>query len=173
MTQALEQQPLDRLVRLYSNLAQDTRLSPQQNYTVKVRLAQLDRNAKLAAAIAGAGRLRQQMDADARKLDEKDAATKAQQTQGELISTRNYDMVGQLMASAVYNGESLPRLYRLVEPANFRTLAYIRPSRLVDPNRFLGNTVGIVGQATFDQAIKLDVIEVSSIDLLGPAEASK
>ncbi len=175
MEQRLEEQPLDRLARLYANLLQDARLSPQQQYTVKVRLAQLDRNAKLAAAIGEAAKLRQRMDDDARQLAEKEAAAKAQQTStpAELISTKNYDLVGQLMASAVYDGSSLPRLYRLIEPASFRTLAYVRPGQQVDPNRFLGNTVGIIGQATFDPALKLNIIEVKSIDLLGPAEADK
>ncbi len=38
-------------------------------------------------------------------------------------------MVGQLLASGVYNGDSGPRLFRLVEPASERTLAYVQPGQ--------------------------------------------
>jgi hypothetical protein len=82
--------------------------------------------------------------------------------------------VGLLVASAVYNGEGLPRLYRLIDASSRRTLAYIRPSAEVDAAAALGRVVGIAGPATLDAAIKSRIIEPIRIDVLNqPAQAGQ
>ncbi|MCX5662228.1 MAG: hypothetical protein NTW19_21325 [Planctomycetota bacterium] len=79
-----------------------------------------------------------------------------------------YDIVGQLLASGVYDGDAGPRLYRVVEPATMRTLAYVQQGKF-NPAQTLGRIVGINGTIRYDPALKLNVIEVTAIE---PLEAA-
>ena len=74
--------------------------------------------------------------------------------------------MGRLLASSVYNGKTLPRMYRLADPATGRALAYIRPGGPVHTTRFLGRLVGVQGDRAYDPALKLKVITVKRIDAL-------
>ena len=80
-----------------------------------------------------------------------------------------YDAVGRLLASSVYDGRTLPRMYRLVDQATGRSLAYVRPESPVDTTPYLGRLVGIIGETAYDPALKLSVIAVDEIDPLQPA----
>ena len=81
-----------------------------------------------------------------------------------------YDAVGRLLASSVYDGRTLPRMYRLIDPTTGKSLAYIKPDAPVDCTGYLGKLVGIQGATAYDPALKLKVINVKRIDHLGPAE---
>lgn len=81
---------------------------------------------------------------------------------------RSYQLVGLLTESSVYNGERLPRMYR-VQAVNTidgspRTLGYLEPGEGVDSK--VGSVVGIVGQARFDPQLRLMVIRADQVDVM-------
>ncbi|MEM9373630.1 MAG: hypothetical protein AAGA55_08290 [Planctomycetota bacterium] len=81
---------------------------------------------------------------------------------------RSYQLVGRLTASSVYNGERLPRMYR-VQAVNSidgtpRTLGYLEPGQGVDSK--VGSVVGIVGEARFDPQLRLMVIRPVRLDVM-------
>ena len=81
-----------------------------------------------------------------------------------------YDAVGILTASTVHNGSNQPELLRLVDPTARRTIAYVEPGGPVDTLQMLGQLVGIVGTTQYDPTTRLRLIEVSSVDVLTPAQ---
>jgi len=81
---------------------------------------------------------------------------------------RSYQLVGLLTESSVYNGERLPRMYR-VQAVNTidgspRTLGYLEPGEGVDGK--VGSVVGIIGQARFDPQLRLMVIRPERVDVM-------
>jgi len=85
--------------------------------------------------------------------------------QDNLSAAPSYVAVGQLLASAVYNGHALPRLLRLVEPSDGRTIAYLAGGADSDFSNHLGQIVGVVGVARNDPALMIKIIEVKQLDL--------
>lgn len=82
--------------------------------------------------------------------------------------SRTYQLVGMLVESSVYNGERLPRMYR-VQAINTvsgapRTLGYLMPDASMD--RMLGSVVGIIGEARFDPQLRLMVIRPERVDVM-------
>lgn len=81
---------------------------------------------------------------------------------------RSYQLVGMLVESSVYNGERLPRMYR-VQAVNTidgspRTLGYLEPGEGIDSK--VGSVVGIIGQARFDPQLRLMVIRADQVDVM-------
>lgn len=69
----------------------------------------------------------------------------------ELEADAAYLVVGRLVPSRVYDGERLPRLYRLESADSLgRTLGYLEPDRDLDLQGKLGDVVGIIG--SYEQA---------------------
>ena len=81
-----------------------------------------------------------------------------------LEASRIYDFVGRLEKSAVYNGDRLPLMYRLVSVGEGipRTLGYIEPAEGLELARKLGVLVGISGGATRRADLRLSTIGASS-----------
>ena len=69
----------------------------------------------------------------------------------------------------MYDGVNLPRMFRLVDPQGNRTIAYVEPGGLVQPQRMLGELVGVVGEANLDPALKMRIIDVERMDMLKAA----
>lgn len=81
---------------------------------------------------------------------------------------RAYELVGRLVQSTVYNGERLPRMYR-VQAINAmdgtqRTLGYIVPDDSI--SAMLGKIVGISGEPRFDPQLRLVVIRPDQVDVM-------
>lgn len=152
----IEKQPLDKMAAAYQNL-QAYDLPNIDEQIIDVRLRLIERRQEIVAAM--------------------DKATKAQKTtQARTVITSKEDLeplpdrytaVGVLMPSTVYDGGSLPLLYRVVDasPAA-RTLAYVAPSKKIDINTLLNQLVGVVGKTTYDRALKLNVIEIDRVVML-------
>jgi hypothetical protein len=71
-----------------------------------------------------------------------------------------------LNASTVYDGNRLPLLFRVTDPAAGQTVAYVAPK---DANRLttmVGLLVGIRGTKRFDEALKLNIIDPGTVDIL-------
>jgi len=150
----IEDRPLDELVAQYELLKAEGGLDQQQTYRVSSRLATLRHNQQIVAGLAVIAAARQP------RADADDQPAEAV----------NYDAVGRLLASSVYDGRTLPRMYRLADPATGRAVAYIRPGGPVDTTGHLGKLVGVQGKQDYDPALKLKVIHVTRIDALQPAE---
>jgi len=92
----------------------------------------------------------------------------------ELDKSRAYSLVGRLSASAIYDGQRLPFMYRLqsVEGGAGRTIAYIMPNKDLDLNGKLGSIVGVEGESNVDAALNLRIVTPTRVDLLTPALSS-
>jgi hypothetical protein len=94
---------------------------------------------------------------------ETDAARRAVEEGGP------YAGVGRLVASTVYDGRRLPKLFRLQDPGSGRTIAYLRPSEQFDLERMLSRLIGVVGEKQYDGGLRLDLIRPVRIDELTPS----
>lgn len=161
----LEDQPLDELQAAYEALSGDPAATSSQQRIIAMRLVHVQRNRELQKALSQIHQARQ----TATTTDQQ-----VQRVQSDLAARErsNYDAVGLLLASGVYDGQRLPLLYRVVDSVTGRTLGYVQPSSEVNPARFLGKVVGVAGQTRFDPGLRLNIIDVSRIDALEPATQS-
>jgi hypothetical protein len=77
-----------------------------------------------------------------------------------------YDAVGRLNASTVYDGDRLPLLYKLADPTNGHTIAYVMPGPNSKPSEALGLVVGLKGIRRYDETLRVNVIIPEMIDVL-------
>jgi uncharacterized protein YraI len=87
-----------------------------------------------------------------------------------LRESSRYVAIGRIAVSAIYDGQNLPKLFRLRDPGTGRTIAYLRPNgqfQLVD---MIGRIVGIAGEQAYDPGLRLPIITPYRIDALGPQE---
>ncbi len=163
----LEEQPIDSLRASYEVVAADATLPHSDRQIATARINQLNRNVQLIESLRQLARTREQL--GQRSVDEVMGELRERQTQAE-AQRPPYDAVGRLLASAVYDGASLPRLYRLVDPASGRTIAYVDPGAAPQAAGHLGAVVGIRGRARFDPALKLRLFDVERIEALTASE---
>ncbi len=79
-----------------------------------------------------------------------------------------YTAVGVLNASLVYDGIALPLLFRLQDPSTGQTVAYVVPGDGFQLSTMLGTLIGVKGEKSYDDALKLDTITPRTIDYLTP-----
>lgn len=97
----------------------------------------------------------------------------------ELERQRQYAIVGRLLPSSVYDGHSLPLMYRLQSVTGGivpRTIGYIKPDDKLDLLPKLNQVVGVIGEVKMDPAMSLNLITAQRIDILqssdgGPARS--
>jgi len=109
---------------------------------------------------------RQRLAALERRLDLNTEDVQAARTAMETAGP--YSAVGRLVSSTIFEGERLPRLFRLQDPTSGRTLAYIRPDDAFDLSAMLGQVIGVSGDRSFDPGLRIDLIRPRRIDLLVP-----
>ena len=88
-------------------------------------------------------------------------------------SKLDFDYVGRITPSAIYNGRELPLMYRLESiPTNTRerptTLGYLPAWPELRLDNLIGQTVGIAGSARFDDELNLRVIDPLLIEPVTP-----
>jgi len=158
----VEQRPLAELLAAYELVKQSPSLTINDKRIVYARVAQLNRDIELAKALKSISNTQQQIAA---------AEQVVPQTQpAPTHAGRAYDAMGRLQASVVYNGKSLPRLYRLANPVNGQTILYVRPTDAVDPAAHLGRVVGLMGEIRYDPGLRLKLLEVQRIDAVQTTE---
>lgn len=93
----------------------------------------------------------------------------------ELKASAIYDYVGKLEKSAVYNGNRLPLMYRLVSIGEGapRTLGYIEPKDGLDLDRKLGVLVGVSGGGSQRADLRLRTIDATTVVVLRSEETDK
>ena len=133
----------------------DERLAAQLDMRIEwleLRIATRDQRRAIEAALTSA--------------DERSRELERQVSQWR--SGRAYALVGRLVVSTVYNGERLPRMYRVqtVSPIDGapRTLGYVTPGPSIDGK--LGRVVGIVGEPRFDPQLRLVIIRPDQVDVM-------
>jgi hypothetical protein len=78
----------------------------------------------------------------------------------------DFTAIGVLNASAVYDGERLPEMYRVCDPITGATIAYVEPNADIAIAPMIGTLVGVKGGKQYDPALRITVITPLSIDLL-------
>jgi outer membrane biosynthesis protein TonB len=150
----LEDRPLGELIAQYEALQAAGGLTQNQTYRVASRLASLRHDFEIVQGLNAIAEAREPL-------------AQAETQPADAVS---YDAVGRLLASSVYDGKTLPRMYRLADPATGRAVAYIRPGGPVDTTSHLGRLVGVQGEQAYDPALKLKVLTVKRIDTLQAAD---
>lgn len=85
---------------------------------------------------------------------------------------RVYTIIGELQPSTVYDGDRLPLMFRVVSVGGVapRTLGYLRPTQDYPLKQMVGQVVGVIGDATLDASLKLNVITPVRVDVMRPGE---
>jgi hypothetical protein len=86
-----------------------------------------------------------------------------------LLARQQYTAVGMLNASVVYDGDRLPRLYRLQDPVSGHTTAYLMEDPELKLSSMLGLVVGVKGSENFDESLRRNVITARSVAVLQTA----
>lgn len=88
--------------------------------------------------------------------------------------TRVYTIVGELQPSTVYDGKRLPLMYRVVSVGGSpRTLGYLKESKDTDMTKLIGQVIGVMGDATLDRSLKLNIIDPIKVVTLKEAKPAK
>ncbi|MEM9252633.1 MAG: hypothetical protein AAGB29_09825 [Planctomycetota bacterium] len=153
----VEQQPIGEMVAAYQAV-DVSEITPADRELLAFRLAVLEQNRQIAEVLTGVIAAR------------RGTQTTTVVAADDVLSPADYDAVGRLLASAVYNGNNLPLMFRLVEPSTGRTVAYVQPDAVGDTRALLGRVVGILGPMSYDPVLKLNVVAVEEIDALNPTD---
>ena len=121
------------------------------------RIQQLEIQIDAQARIQELKALRSSVDVDSDQLKALRIAMEARS---------DYTVVGVLNASTVYDGNRLPLLFRLTDPAAGQTVAYIAAKDANAMSTMLGTLVGIRGTKRFDEALKVNIVDPGTIDIL-------
>ncbi|MCC7205014.1 MAG: hypothetical protein IT441_08025 [Phycisphaeraceae bacterium] len=159
----VEQQPIDALLATYEPLVRDPNIPLPDRRIAASRVNLLQRNAQLAKTLSGLTSLSTTI--EGRGAQSILGEFKPQDAMGRALPPQ-YSVVGRLLASSVYDGMSLPRLLRLVDPATGRTVAYVDPQLVQGATYTLGQVVGIVGEVRFDPTMRLNLVDVQKLDVL-------
>ncbi|MBU6414056.1 MAG: hypothetical protein KGS45_11340 [Planctomycetes bacterium] len=87
--------------------------------------------------------------------------------------TRVYTIIGMLMPSTVYDGTNLPLMYRIqsVGAVGQRTLGYLKPEGDLNVKDKVGLIVGVIGEASIDPVLQLNIVKPVRVDALRPSTA--
>ena len=106
------------------------------------------------------------------RLDLAGALDRARRTTESAESARRvmeamdrYVIVGLLDASTIYDGKRLPKLLRIRDDTG-RTLSYLEPDDRFDYANLLGHRIGIVGDRSDDNGLRVTLIDPRRIDVL-------
>lgn len=100
------------------------------------------------------------------------ARDQSQQRLAELEAQRVYTVIGQILPSNVYDGKDLPLMYRIQAVGGVvpRTLGYLKPQEQLQLPSKLGMVVGIIGQASIDPSLRLNIFDAVRVDVLKAAD---
>ena len=166
-TKPIEQQPIAELTQAYEQLVKSDTLAPTLHRVVESRLATLKIKADVARQLIEAHaaqatiKMRQvALQAERQELEERIAAT----------GVATYTAVGTLQPSSLQIGSQT--LYRLTDPANGRTVLYLRSAdgKYVG---YLGKFIGVKGDIANETGLSLRVITPTDVAVVDPAKVNK
>ncbi len=150
---------MNRLVDGYQMVAEeDKEIEPEAALMASIRIRQLEM----------ASQLREQY----RSLEDLDVIARLANNDVSIIrqvldEPVDYVVLGRLNVSSVFTGmDGRPTLYRVEDPMNGRTLAYLEPSQTADVASMIGQWIGVVGTMEFDSQWRVQVIEPERVDLV-------
>ncbi|MEM9751799.1 MAG: hypothetical protein AAF916_00270 [Planctomycetota bacterium] len=148
----VEQQPLDQIEAAYSQIAAEQELQGVDERIVANRLAAVSRNRQFAAALA--------------QIEQRQSAVPTLEPLAiEPDADEPYAAVGVMSVSTVLS-EQGGRVFRVVDPATRRTIAYVQPAAGVDPALSLGEIVGVRGQRQYDPSLNAQLIIAQQVRVL-------
>ena len=83
-----------------------------------------------------------------------------------ISNTGDYEIVGRLGPSGVFDGDERPLLYRVQDPRTNRTLAYVRPDSYESIRDMVGQHIGIMGVLEYDPSLQVNIINLTRVDLM-------
>lgn len=150
---------MNKLVEGYKMVAtEDKETEPEAALMASIRIRQLEI----------ASRLREQN----RSLEDLDVITRLANNDVSVIrqvldEPVEYVVLGRLNVSSVFTGmEGRPTLYKVEDPMNGRTLAYLEPGQTTDVASMIGQWIGVVGKMEFDSQWRVQIIEPERVDLV-------
>jgi hypothetical protein len=160
--EALKKEPIrtaevDPLRQRYLELLDEAMLDERDTVIARGRVQLLDARLKLQERVLELDRVKAQTDLN---------STQQERARIALEFAENYAAVGEVAVSTIYNGDRLPELLRLMDPATGRTIAYLQPDDEFKFAEKVGMLVGIVGEKYYDGGLRLHVIQPKRVDLL-------
>ncbi len=167
-------QPLGQMRQAYDSVANDPSLTEADRELVAARMTVIERNTDLVQTLTALDPVEPvQPDAVTTEPEQPvDVQPLVPITPAEVVIIEpgelpgSYDAVGRLLASSLYNGQTLPRLFRLVDPGTLRTLAYVDPSAVPNAADLLGEVVGLTGEQEYDASLRRRVFLAERIVVL-------
>jgi hypothetical protein len=162
----LEQQPIADLIKAYEPLVSSDKLTNTLHRIAETRLSTLKLREKAAGELAQAKAAQEQ-------LQKKQVALKAEGKElEERLSTLGvaaYTAVGELQMSSLQTGSKT--LYRLTDPANGRTVCYLRTddSKYVT---YLGKFIGVKGELQTESQLSRKVVTPTDVSAVDPAKVN-
>ncbi|MFG0331196.1 MAG: hypothetical protein ACF8PN_15015 [Phycisphaerales bacterium] len=141
---SLDEIELEPIIAGYREIAADESASDQVRRLAELRIEWLDLRLEAQQARR---RLAESLSRAQRSADE--VAREAQID----LKAGDYVVTGRLVASHLYDGSDLPRLYRVIDPLTNHTRAYLIESREVTASGHLGDFVGVRGEVNQDPAL--------------------
>ncbi|MFZ4750741.1 MAG: hypothetical protein ACOYMM_09565 [Phycisphaerales bacterium] len=148
----------------YAEVAADSTMLPSVRRNANTRITQIENLVKLREIKTAAENIKQDDDTRKEQLANLEDWLRARQS---------YDAVGILNASLVYDGERLPRLYRLQDPVSGFTTAYLMEDPEFKLSSMLGLVVGVKGPRHFDESLRRDIITAKTGAILQTGTETK
>jgi uncharacterized protein YgiM (DUF1202 family) len=160
----LDKQPVDELLGSYQKLAADTTLPESMHRIIDWKISILKTRADLKneyiatqKAMEEASSKRVAMQAEQKELEKRVEET----------TVKFYTAVGTLRTSSLQGGQHV--LYRLTDPANGRTVVYLRSDdgKLAQS---IGQFIGVRGDLVNDTQMNIKVVTPTAFEAVNPAQ---
>ncbi len=158
--QPIETEELAALGARYELLIVEVAEQPSLLLQAKARAEQIRIRTDLQDRILALASLRAEM---TREQEEVKAVALA------IEARSDFNVVGTLNASIVYDGERLPLLYRVQDASTGATVAYVQPQEGITADTLatmLGTLIGIKGDVSFDPSLGVNVVKPRAIEAL-------
>jgi uncharacterized protein YgiM (DUF1202 family) len=162
----LDQQPIADLIKQYETLAASDQLPSTLHRIADTRLATLKLRSQAATELANAKAAQEAMQ---KKQTALQAERKELEERGQALDVAVYTAVGDLQTSSLQLGNKM--LYRLTDPANGRTVCYLRSDDSKYVN-FLGKFIGVKGELTTEAQLSLKVITPNDVSEVDPSQVN-
>ncbi len=78
-----------------------------------------------------------------------------------------YSVLGRLNVSSIFTGtDGRPVMYRIEDPVNGRTLAYVNSDSSLQLSEWIGQMIGVIGSMDFDSHWQVQIVDPNRVDLV-------
>ena len=139
----------EALILIYRTISERPSTLPGDRTKAETRLRHIEIQRSMQRNIDALQRLENRTKADRARIE---AIREA------LLDRADYTAIGRMSRSRVYDGRTLPLLYRLEDPSSGRTIAYVQPNDALSIQSGVGRIVGIVGTERDDPGYRIRII---------------